>query len=113
MKKNGIVLALILLFNFIVFCGCTENTENISNDGDKNLFIGSWSGPGIRYFEFYPDNTCMYTGITYTWSVQTGTLSIAHSNGVRVAYTYAFSEDNSMLTLTEISNHETSVYTRR
>lgn len=112
MKINRFLLIPIMLCIIVFVTGCMdEGTSPKSNEHD--IFLGSWSGPGIRYFEFFSDNTCMYTGIAYKWDVKDGSLTLSHSNGVRITYTYTFSEDNTILTLTDISNDEISEYTRQ
>lgn len=112
MEKNRFLLILIILCIVVVVSGCTEEGTS-PNNKDHDIFLGSWSGPGIRYLEFSPDNTCIYTGMTYKWDIKDGTLSLSHCNGVQVTYTYMFSEGNTILTLTDISNDEISEYTRQ
>lgn len=113
MGKKEKIFIILLMMIIVGFSGCTENNNGKNNNSsDFDSFIGSWSGTGIKYFDFSTDNTCVYTGITYDWSLKDNQLILLSDNGVKVTYDYSFSSDHNTLTLVDISNDETNVFTR-
>jgi outer membrane lipoprotein-sorting protein len=119
MKKLCVILAISLVLPALVFCGCTQSNN------EKSKFIGTWvtqekTNPmdGSNYTDmviFYQNGTYAATtlgirNIPGTWSLQNGKLRI--NTYYPGTYEYAFSNNNTVLTLTPASGGATETLTK-
>ena len=138
MKKQILILSIILMILTICFCGCNEEKDSTDDDlegetngeneeettVDPSKFYGSWleesenegtimtmrhtyASDGTYTFEIL-DREHSDTG---TWVLEGGNLTTTTS---RVTiYTYSFSEDYTVLTLTDVTTMDVSVLTKQ
>lgn len=107
MKIKLISIGIIALLLIVGLSGCTQQT-----DKSDQSFIGSWRGKGIKHMKFSSDNSCVFSGMDYTWSISNQQLTLKSSNGAEVTYDYSFSDDYNTLTLTNIISQDIDNYTR-
>jgi hypothetical protein len=120
MKKQFVTIAIFLFLLILVLSGCTQSTD------EKNKFVGTWisqekTNPmdGSNYTDtviFYENGSYATTtlGIHHIpgrWDLQNGKLLIdTYYPGT---YQYAFSKNNTVLTLTPVSGGATETLTKR
>jgi hypothetical protein len=112
MKKQLVIIGIIVLLVSVGLCGCTTPFS------DKSKFVASWKGTyeygGIGGLSvsitFLSDGT--YTASlplkteSGTWDVKDGKLVKAGGTNPAVAYNYVFSNNDNAVTLTSTTENE-------
>ena len=122
MKKQLIIIGIILILLTVLLSGCNENSR------DKR-FVGTWipnevfGMPGANQtVTFYSDGyylvvTEFYGSITRldaTWDlVEHGKLRLTYANGGYIEYIYSFSNNDKTLTLTPFLGGFSTIYTKQ
>jgi len=120
-KLLGLLIAVLLLA--IVFSGCLESSNN-ENNQDPTKFVGTWiSNDSGNYSYLFGDEVTFYANGTIgsDSSLLDGTLYEVSGGKITVIYpdghkgtprTYSFSDDDTVLTLTDSTWEKTAVYTK-
>ncbi|MDG6218129.1 MAG: hypothetical protein QCI00_01660 [Candidatus Thermoplasmatota archaeon] len=120
MKKNIIIISLIIILINIGFSGCTDN-DNSSIDpstSDTEKFIGTWNTtqPIQWYikpsFTFFSNQSFLVQTTWGTYSAMDNTLVLTWETNDITNYSYSFLDDNTV-ELTYINTGDTGVYTRQ
>jgi|GEM_PF-954404 len=104
MKKQLIIVGIIVLLVCVGLSGCNEQKPIINTENDSAKFIGSWDSTVFSPFStwnFYSDGSFFpgyWTGLYRSWYLDNGKLVINISQS-RSYYNYEFSNDNRTLTL--------------
>jgi len=112
MKKQLIIIGIIVLLVAIGLSGCTNNPL----DTERNKFIGTWTctegmSKGIS-FTFFSDGTGSLSIASITWTLKEGKLVIS-SEGMTVPYIYSFSNNDKQLTLTAAGSTISEVFMKQ
>ena len=112
MKKQPIIIGIIVLLITVGLSGCTdknngeENNKFDTNDGgENNTFVGTWKDyPGYsNSFTFLSNGTGLWTDSPMLWEIKDGKLEIdPESSKTNTTYYYTFSDDYQILTLTYV-----------
>jgi hypothetical protein len=120
MQQKYAIFTLVFVLCVLVVAGCTQSTS------EKNKFVGTWmtqekTNPidGSNYTDtviFYENGSYDYTTlgihqIPGTWSLQNGKLRI--NTYYPGTYQYAFSNNNTVLTLTPTNGGEVETLTKQ
>jgi hypothetical protein len=92
--------------------GCTNN----SLDAERNKFVGNWnteSGIPAKNVScvFFSNGSGSIGNFSITWILKDGNLSI-ESNGETHSYAYSFSNNDKILTLTNLNGGQV-IFTRQ
>ena len=119
MKKISILLIALMVISVSLLSGCEE--QNGVNHLDSRFF-GTWfneSSPTLRT-TYFSNGTyeIIPTHVGGTWETRDGTLIYSVSLGLGEPETilesyYSFSNDNSVLTITDVSTGYSGVYTKQ
>jgi len=107
MRKYLFTNAIFLFLLISLLCGCIGN--QVENDHDR--FLGTWKTDQGLIFIFYKNGTCMMQGWFSgrgTWEISGSKINITidFSDGKNyLAYDYKFSDDDTMLTLTDVGSN--------
>ena len=114
-----LVLAICFILSSTTFlCGCVGNSEDI----DSSLFVGKWTSdhdnaPYVfgNQVTFNEDGTLTYGSWEYDMSYQISgnKILISHEDGSEGSKTFSFSENNTVLTLTDSAWELTAVYEKQ
>jgi hypothetical protein len=104
MKKQLVIVGILVLLVCVGFSGCTEN-NNITN-ADKNNFVGSWRNNTYMQGELwtsipmdlFSNGSCTYNNVSGTWDIKDNKLVLTFV-GYTVAYGFMFSDNYKILTL--------------
>lgn len=105
MKKITLLAIILLVVSVGLLSGCTELKNVMSPDASK--FVGTWSTGGYipAGYTFFSDGTCSVSGLSGSWELKEGKLVINIMNeGVSIVYGYQFSEDDTILELTDMGS---------
>jgi len=120
-KLLSILFAFLLLT--IVFSGCLESSNN-ENNQDLTKFVGSWiSDDSENYSYLFGDEVTFYANGTIgsdsslldgsLYEVSDGKITVIYPDGHKgTPRTYSFSDDDTVLTLTDSTWEKTAVYTK-
>ena len=114
LKKQFTIINIIILLSVIIFSGCNDLDEN----RESNRFIGYWylQSGGLNYslgksVKFNSDGTLSNDTIVATYEIKDGKLVVTVGDFARMyIFDYSFSEDDYVLTLTNIEYGETKLY---
>jgi hypothetical protein len=121
MKKIYILIGAVLILVLIIMCwffvfqyydfaqNLGKKSEEVALE-EKSRFIGTWETEFIEgdgqfigtngILAFHIDGTGLIGGLSSTWDIKDGPLVIDYYDGVAsVMYNYSFSEDETVLTL--------------
>ncbi len=106
-------LVVILVFSVLLSGGILLSQNQLQASDDTSRFIGTWTYQNFVE-SFNADGSYSVDTVRVgTWKVSNGTLSIYYGTSpTSTDYTYVFSNNDSILTLTGISSGITKVYTR-
>jgi len=102
MKKQLIIVGIILILLTVVLIGCNEKTKE-----DSELIVGTWKDPGFEdvSFIFLSNRTGSWAGTPMLWKIENATLVITlqqSSSEPEFVYDYSFSDNNKSLTLNNV-----------
>ena len=105
------LLLIIMMISVVVLSGCEEENPPLTNE--EKRFLGTWKGPTIHVMAFFPYRACSFhSDFSGYWEVKDGKLIIELKYGT-VILDYIFSEDDSILTITEEASGYTGDYIRQ
>jgi len=109
MKKQLVIIGIVALLITVGLSGCTNNPF----DYEKNRFVGTWTQQGVLIPEthtFFSDGTCSVGVVSGTYDIKDGKLVETLANGqMTVTWTYSFSNDDTILTLTQVGTSFTLI----
>ena len=126
MKKHLIPLAILPLLFCVVFSGCNQISNLFLSDEDK--IVGTWTTDDLFMeapitLEFFSNGTVSAKielgAIDFTindgnWMMKEGTLTLDIGDLIsETTYSYQFSEESTILTLTENQGNTTIVLTKQ
>lgn len=122
-EKRLVMLGVICLLLFTGLSGCTESPKN-DNSQDQAKFVGKWiSTDKENYPYLFGDEVTFYANGTIgsdsnlldgsLYEVSGGKITVTFSDGHKgTPRTYSFSNDDTVLTLTDSTWEKTAVYTK-
>jgi hypothetical protein len=114
MKKQFIILVIIILFFSFLLSGCNELDESI----EKERFVGIWylQSGGLNYslgrtVTFFEDGTLENDTVVGIYEIKDGKLVVTIGDfAMMYTYDYSFSDEDFTLTLTNVDYGESKVY---
>jgi hypothetical protein len=95
----------------MVLSGCNEKNAPLSKE--EKRFLGTWKGSSTHVMAFFPDRACSFlSDFSGYWEIKDGKLIIELKYG-KVILDYIFSEDDSIVTITEEASGYTGDYIRQ
>lgn len=108
MKTQVIIIGIIALFMCAGLSGCSSLTS------DKDKFVGTWKASNGVTSVLFSDGTCTVASISGTWQIKDKMVVIVLANlPTQSTFSYAFSNDDKTLTLTEVATGISTVYTKQ
>jgi hypothetical protein len=105
------LLLIIMMISVVVLSGCEEKNPPLTKE--EKRFLGTWKGPTIHVMAFFPYRACSFhSDFSGYWEVKDGKLIIELKYGT-VILDYIFSEDDSIVTITEEASGYTGDYIRQ
>ena len=105
------ILLIIIMISVTVLSGCEENISPLSKE--EKRFLGTWKGPTIHVMAFFPYRACSFhSDFSGYWEIKDGKLIIELNTG-KLILDYKFSEDDSIVTITEEASGYTGDYIRQ
>ena len=105
------ILLIIMMISVTVLSGCEERNPPLSKE--EKRFLGTWKGDDPHVMAFFPDRACSFlSDFSGYWEVKDGKLVIDLKTGT-VILDYIFSENDSILTITEEASGYTGDYIRQ
>jgi len=114
MKKQLIIVGIIVLLVAVGLSGCTNNPL----DTERNKFIGTWTRDiGYGYtviYTYFSDGTFTDENSNGgTYDMKDGKFVMTYENGNSLVYNYSFSDNDKTLTLTKVGTSSSEVYTKQ
>jgi hypothetical protein len=111
MKKQLMIVGIVLIFLVVGFSGCSEKS-------DEEKFVGTWKNtePSYNTITFQPDGNGSSSGLSMFWEIKDGKLVVTTSiSGVphETIYDYVFSNDDQSLTLTDTYSELSYTYAKQ
>jgi hypothetical protein len=108
MKTQVIIIGIVALFMCAGLSGC----NSLSSDKDK--FVGTWKASNGVTSVLFSDGTCTVASVSGTWQIKDKMLVIVLANlPTQSTFSYAFSNDDKTVTLTEVATGISTVYTKQ
>jgi hypothetical protein len=108
MKKQLVIIGITLLLLTVGISGCSSLMS------DKDKFIGTWKAPSGIISVLFSDGTCTSGGVRGTWEVKDKMLVIVLVNlPTQSTYSYAFSNGDKTVTLTDKATGISTVYSKQ
>ena len=108
MKKQLVIIGFVTLLICIEVSGCSSLMS------DKDKFVGTWKSPGGEISVLFYDGTLTVAGVSGTWQVKDNMLVIAMANlPTQSTYSYAFSNGDKTVTLTDKVTGISTVYSKQ
>ena len=105
------IFLIILMISVIVLSGCEERNPPLTKE--EKRFLGTWKGPTIHVIAFFPDRACSYhSDFSGYWEIKDGKLIIDLKYD-SIILDYIFSENDSIVTITEKVSGYTGNYIRQ
>ena len=116
MKKQLIIFGIIIILLTVGLSGCNEEKDTSSNlnTTEENRFFGTWYNNSWT-ITFFSDGTYTESFQADPWEIKDGKL-LLYSDSSKVSFglfDYGFSENDSKLTLTQVSNGKITVFTKQ
>ena len=112
MNKQFIAVGIILILLVVGLSGCTQKSTDVNADEAKK-FVGTWEASEYDIHTFALGGAGKYLNVPGTYDIANGQLTIDLNNGLKYAYYYSFSNNNTILTLTHVDRGYTTVYTKQ
>jgi hypothetical protein len=111
MKKQLLIIGIIVLLVSVGLSGCVDNSE-------LDHFVGKWTAKNFTNYTmvliFNSDRTCTIGTLPGRYSLKEKTLVVDLGKNVSMMYDYNFSNDFNTLTLTVLgASQYTIVYTKQ
>jgi hypothetical protein len=106
MKKLVILLIILITLIISTFSGCTED----------NRFIGTWKSQFSITYVFKSDGDLIVGGVAGNWKIEEEKLILQTPDNsfiITVKYSYSFSDNDQLLTLTDSSSGLTKILTKQ
>ena len=126
MKKQIIVIGIIVILLVVGFCGCNEKKDTLSSD--EEIIVGIWKKSNVAYewnitMTMHPNGT-VATGspdVGYglgEWELKDGKLILTWMEGEKIltdSWYYSFNDYNTLLCTRDLEDvyNTTSVYERQ
>jgi hypothetical protein len=108
MKKQLVIIGFVALLIFVGINGCSSLTS------DKDKFVGTWKTSLGVTSVLFSDGTCTIAGVSGTWDVKDNMLIIVLANlPTQSTFSYAFSDSDKTVTLTDKVTGISTVYTKQ
>ena len=122
MNEKIFAIGILILFT-VTLSGCTQQEEQVQTDVNESRFIGRWESQedeGTIIYKIFDNKTIIgnATGermnyqISGKWKVEDNTFFITSDRNDTFPYIYAFSNDNSTLSLTWEPTRRTDNFTK-
>ena len=126
MKKQLVIIGIVAILVSVGLSGCSQVTNPLNSD--KNKFVGTWfnstvfEGVDGHYhysnttITFLSDGTVSSGFSSGTWELRDGKLvTNVHALDIDaiIVYNYTFSNNERTVSLTDVSNGKTEVYTKQ
>lgn len=122
MNEKIFAIGILILFT-VTLSGCTQQKEQIQTDVNETRFIGRWESQedeGTIIYKIFDNKTIIgnATGermnyqISGKWKVEDNTFFITSDRNDTFPYTYAFSNNNSTLSLSWEPTRRTVNFTK-
>ncbi len=126
MKKHQALIGIFAIFLCIILSGCNQISDLFLSDEDK--LVGTWNTDGIlmdlpTVLEFFSNGTTTAKVVMGTidfsvndgmWDMHEGILTLEIGDLVPLTtYSYKFSEDNRLLTLTDNDANDSLILTKK
>ena len=114
MNKHLIVIGTAVLLLVVGLSGCNEISNPLTGNDDSR-FVGTWKSE-VDTITFFSDGEGSEMGIGFEWEIKDGNLVIeTPMDGVlsSLVYDYQFSDNDTTLTLTDVSLGITRIYTKQ
>ena len=116
MNKKFIILSIILLFLLMGLSGCYDR-GGVTLKGDEDRIVGTWvTDSPYDTLTFTASGKCKKFTYDGTWEIEDEKLIIVYemrSKPIENTYQYSFSDNNSTLTLININNGYTLIYSKK
>ena len=114
MKKQLLIVSIIVLLVCVGLSGCVENVDN----SELDHFVGRWEAKNFTNYTmvliFNSDRTCNIGSLPGRYSLKEKTLVVDLGKNVSVMYDYKFSNDFNTLNLTVLgASKYTIIYTKQ
>lgn len=105
------ILLIVMMISVVVLSGCNEKNTPLSKE--EKRFLGTWKGSGISVMAFFPNRACSFhSDFSGYWEIKEGKLIIEQETN-KLILDYIFSEDDSIVTITEEASGYTGDYIRQ
>ena len=105
------IFLIIMMISVMVLSGCNE--KNVPLSKEEKRFLGTWKGSGIHVMAFFPDRACSFhSDFSAYWEIKYGKL-IIELKYYKLILDYIFSEDDSIVTITEEATGFSGDYIRQ
>ena len=113
MKKQIVIISIVVLFIFLGISGCFGN----DSDSELNKFVGTWIHGTMssgRPIIFSSNGNCDYLGDPAKWEIKNEKLIVDFTDIQNtLTFDYEFLEDNQVLILTEIATGQVDDYRKQ
>ena len=116
MKKQLMIVGIIVIFLTVGLSGCNEEKDTSSNPNttEENRFLGTWYNNSWT-ITFFSDGTYTESFQADPWEIKDGKL-LLYSDSSKVSFglfDYDFSDNETKLTLTQVSNGKITIFTKK
>jgi hypothetical protein len=120
MKKQLVIIGIVVILVCIGFTGCDEN-NNTTND-EKNKFIGTWQNTTQEVtltMNLFSDGNCSLYGVNGTWDLRDGKfifVLLSDTGPLTYTYNYVFSNNDRTLSISPtiyVAQPSTQVFTKQ
>jgi len=105
LKNKIMVLTTIIIFISVIFSGCNESGNNLTNEEEQ--LIGTWFGGGLLgdVVSFFPDRTCCYfLDLSGKWKIEDNEIIINLKDRTEIL-NYEILENGTILSLKSIGSN--------
>jgi hypothetical protein len=126
MKKHQALIGIFAIFLCVILSGCNQISDLFLSDEDK--LVGTWNTDGIlmdlpTVLEFFSNGTTTakvemgtidFSVNDGKWDMNQGTLTLEIGDLIPLTtYSYQFSEENRLLTLTDNDGNDSFILTKK
>jgi len=116
MNKKFLTTCVLIFLLVLGLTGCSEEKDNSSNPNttEENRFLGTWYNNSWT-ITFFSDGTYTESFQADPWEIKDGKL-LLYSDSSKVSFglfDYNFTDNDSKLTLTQVSNGKITVFIKQ